>query len=827
MKKHYRLGLLFLASAPLTFGAPYSSRMSANPAKVVSASYLGSPGNEWLSAGGFLANGHVLVCGISLEPEVTLLGKKATVWGKDQKAFPSISKWKKLGQLDTGIMKAAEVKDLEGSADSFDLGSGGLMELDAPKTEQEKKKEKFENIKKIRSVPRGYQWGTEDASGANAIKYIKLHWYMPEATAFLAVFDSNLKEMKTLRRFPRGAGSITDAIVAKDGSVYIAGAATDRIKFFKKPMRTETVPNPPGATDSTGGARHTYLAKLSPDSTKVEWLIELKGWAIPPTLTELNDGNIVMHGPGLRTYTPTGKLVRHVPVKNDRVMSGLSVNPLDASYIAVGDWMSPTGREPYRSPRCAVMNADGSLKLELFQWRGPFAGIDYYRLVADSAVRKAHFDRDGNYFGGTWSHGGNNVMFRYPYDIERRMPNPLKYLTSETCAVLFKLDTELDVVNAMHWKGTSIRDGFSTVDGSPVIMGGGRRGTDLLPNTLSTATANGQSMFIADPNLDAVRFDSAMPNCGTKVVSSGCYQRPDGFHFATGMSNGRPMLMMLTSVNPDDPEGKVPNPGLKNQLQGKHAGGLSDGYLVLLDLTADKPFKPYSPEPRKKNRKPKDVELIWPEEFSDFKMGAESHKNAQIVFRDEKEEYWPSFFMGRPELRGKFTYVEEAEPFARFIVTGNQAVLAQGDNSKRVLGELIKFRETTVQTKKCPKTRSEFMNPVQIEVMSSGKWVRDEDPFASRQWGGVQSPKCTTTVSGVLRVGDRSVEFKDAPMFACFRSPKTAPPGGEKKANHALLQINLTVKGKDIGLTGELADENIKVKSNFSAYSELVPSHGW
>ena len=211
---------------------------------------------------------------------------------------------------------------------------------------------------------------------------------MEKCTGFMAIFDENLKTIKRIQRMPRGAGSITSVVTGEDGSLYMAGAATDRIKNWKKPMRTETVPDPKGVSKNTWGAQSTYLAKLTPDAQKVEWLIVMKGWSISPVLTMMENGNIGIHGPGVRFYTPKGKLVSGVGVENTRVLGGLSINPMNGNYTRVGDWMSPTGREPYRAPRCAVMNPDGSTFKELYMWRGPFLGIDSIRLIADSAVRK-------------------------------------------------------------------------------------------------------------------------------------------------------------------------------------------------------------------------------------------------------------------------------------------------------------------------------------------------------------------------------------------------------------------------------------------------------
>ena len=47
-------------------------------------------------------------------------------------------------------------------------------------------------------------------------------------------------------------------------------------------------------------------------------------------------------------------------------------------------------------------------------------------------------------------------MFRYPYDIERFMPNNLAFSTNETCAVIAKFDKDYNIIGSTFWGGNEL-----------------------------------------------------------------------------------------------------------------------------------------------------------------------------------------------------------------------------------------------------------------------------------------------------------------------------------------------------------------------------------
>ncbi len=787
--------------------------MSPNPARVVTATYLGGAGTEWLSAGAMLPGGDLLLCGVSLDAELTLGGVKAKVLGADAPPLPAVTAFRLLAAKDTGEVAVPDVEAITG------LGGDEPPPLAERPDPREVKRRKKADTEALRSIPRGMQWAREGESVERQTVYRKLSWFQPEATGFLVVVTDDLKTVRRLLRLPRGAGSITAAAIGDDGAVYIAGSATERIANLCDRVTAETVDDPEGVTDSTFGCRRTYLARLSGDLSRVEWLRDIRGWSIGPVLRVLDDGSISLHGPGLRTYTPQGKLLRAASIRNTRVVSGLDVNPADGRFVRVGDWMSPTGREPYRNPRLYVYDPDDRTHKHLYAWRGPFVGVDALRLVADSAVRKCAYDHRGNLVVSTWSHGGNNVMFRYPYDIERFVPNRLGHRPMSTCVSVIKMGPDHNVLASTRTDAYLIMDLACAADGSIVWLA--RTRTVAMPNALCGEGA-GVSLAVTDPNLTGYRFFSPVPACGTRLAAGGCNDMVDGWGFASGRAGGRVMLLCLTGAVPEEThEGRTFAPPLVRPVQGAFGGGLMDGYAVLLDLTAAEPWPRYAP-PKPRPRKPRPYDgppLAWPGEGQVFELGTERYVTVKATFRDAPEAMWPSFYAGRARRGGRFVY-SRRDAACDVTLDCPTVLQEEGLQGQRVCGELVSFtvRQAT-DRKGRPRRVAELDNKVLLALDAMGPWQR-EDQVARR--GAHHYPRARCTVSGRLTVGPRTVDVRDADCSAQFRVPKrtdTSRPG--TRPNMAMLVVRFAVTGGEIGLTGPLANERIDVKFTFSASSDV------
>ena len=224
--------------------------------------------------------------------------------------------------------------------------------------------------------------------------------------------------MISAHRLPWTSGAITSAAVGSDGGIYLAGRATDQIA--KLGGQVEEWPAAPAGSEKTekSDARcdHAFVAKLSPDAAKVEWVRHVRGPCNAPQVTARPDGTIRFSAQDVRTLDAAGKLVKTVTVPGG-VTKTTSVSPADGSIVVAGEHHSPTGREPWRCPTMNVYRPDGSLRYQLYDWGGPFVGLDNLRLVSDSAVRFVTHDQDGSVLLYAWSDGGNSVMARQPFDV--------------------------------------------------------------------------------------------------------------------------------------------------------------------------------------------------------------------------------------------------------------------------------------------------------------------------------------------------------------------------------------------------------------------------
>jgi len=793
-----------------------AGRESVNPARVVTATYLGGKGTEWLSGGVFLPDGDILICGVTVDAEVTLGGVKAKTLGAAAPPPARVTNYRLLGGKDTGKAAVPDPADTPGLDGAGELGG---LSLKAPPTKDEIKRRERENLQAIRSCPKGMQFGLPGRTVASEVMYRKLNWFQPEATGFLAVVGPDLKTVRRLLRLPRGAGSITSAAMASDGAIYLAGAATERIAKLCPKRETETAADPKGVNDSTFGCRRTYLARLSGDLSKVEWLRDIRGWSVAPTIRVLHDGSVSFHGPGIRTYSPDGRLLRAVAIENTRVVSGLDVDRITGRYIRVGDWMSGTGREPYRNPRLYVYNPDGTTYKHLYGWRGPFVGVDALRLVADSAVRKCAFDGRGNLIVSTWSHGGNNAMFRYPYDIERFVPNRLGHTPMSTCVSVIKMGPDHHVIASTRTDAYVICDLACAADGSVAWLAS----TKVQQHPAALSDVEGAlCLAVVDPNLTGYRFFSPMPACGTRVAVGGCNDMVDGWAFVTGRVKGRPMLLCLSSAVPAETiDGKSVSPPLSNPVQPAFGGGLTDGYALLLDLTAERPFPEYVPPPPRV-RKPKPYDgppLAWPAEGQVFDMDTERYVTVKATFRDPGDAMWPSFYCGRAATGGKLVYGEK-KAAADFVLDCPTVLQAEGVQTQRVCGELVSFtvREGT-DSKGRPRQYSDLDNKLKLIVQAVTPWRREKDVA---RYGTRSFPKARCTVGGELQLGPHTAAVRDADCTAVFLVPKkTDTTRSGTLPNQALLVIRFDVQGKEIGLGGKLAGQAIGVRFTFSAASAV------
>jgi len=788
------LSLIFCLASALPVAA---GLQSPNLVEVQTATYVGGAGTEWLTDAAFPGE-DILIAGTTLDPDLELRGVEATVLGKDAAPRPGPTQFTRLGVKDTGKIAVPELDD--GGLDLPDDGELDLdFSLDREPSKQELKEREEANQQKLASVPRRFHFYLgDDVEQKDA--YVRLSGAEPTATGFIARFDPTLREVRQLVRLPRRAGSITSIALGKDGSVYIAGGAGESIANLAADRRTETTDAVSGPNTNASPYDHVYIAKLSADLSTVHWVRDVKAQTFIPKLTALDSGNIVMIGPAYLRYTPEGELAQATKMPHDRVASGSAVDPVTGRYSRVGDWMSPTGREPWRCPRLVIHEPDGAIDKYLHGWRGPFFSPHYFHLVADSAVRRSAYDAAGNLYFSTWSHGGNNPMARYPYDPERMMPNAMGMPGSSTYCFITKLDPDHNVITSTLWTSAgSVNTLAAAVDQSVFFVGRGGINPDL-PNTL--ARDGGDLLVLTEPNMAKLRFISAMPNVGDRVAAGGGDEMLSPIWLASGTVAGKPVAVAVSGAKPEGDSG----PPLKAPVQGEFGGGLMDGYAVLLDLTPKTGLAYELPEREREPREHKPYDgppLLWPTEGQVWQIGTEEPHTVKVTFRDTTDEKWPSFFSGRGVPGGTFTYGEESAS-ADFTLDAPHMLQVEGRQHQRLLGELIEPGVGHPKVKVC----FTDMQP----------WQRTDRAYDHNRF-----PVAVTKVSGVLAFDGKEIPFKDARCQGIWRYPWRDKARTWPAPNTAFGEAHFKVHGRDLGLGPPLADREIAVGVWWEAVSHVTP----
>jgi hypothetical protein len=486
------------------------------------------------------------------------------------------------------------------------------------------------------------------------------------------------------------------------------------------------------------------------------------------------------------------------------------VSPKNGEIVYGGEHHWGTGREPWRCPILNVKHPDGTLRYQLLDWGGPFVGLDNLRLVSDTAVRRVSHDSEGNIIAVLWSDGGNSVGGRQPTDIRRGTGSRGVGLTTAgagatSFAWLMRIEPKhYQVIGWTLWcsqyghkaNGASIERTGEAEDGSTCFAGGSAWGLRQTPNRLADTEPGGDYIAVLTPDLTGVRFSSIVPGAGMARVSRKC-----SWGVFTGAPGGKGRAVFLCGAGETgDNYGLVtPTPTVK-AMQGKHGGGISDGWFVVLDLSKPTPEAEIPPVPKrrmgyrnaahrvgKKKRRSVDAEDGTVYEFNpDFPKWV----TCDAEFRHpDPVNYWPNFFYGRP-VKGKVTW-DAKKPTGSFEILCDRLVQPKGEHDQRVLGELIK----TGQTPPSVTFSVSNLGPIKTETFQKvDRKGRKRDYTVSY-----------CEADAVLDIDGRQVKLK----------PKiTLDPAAvvEKKIPCIRISAWFTLKGSDLGMTGRAKNEEIDVR---------------
>lgn len=708
----------------------------ADRAEVITAGFIGSKGNEWLTDGGFRRDGHLVLTGNAIGGDFQLSAPVKVLGDDGPPPPPYVPK-----------------PSIDG------------------KTKQ----------------PRVDQTGQ---TRYEAVKYTEAG-----VTGFGILLTPTYDTIAAAFRLGWGSGAITACAVAPDGSVYVAGraeagAARLAADSGEVTVRVEKIKGAP--------CERTFLAKIAPDLSRVLWVRVVVGPAYAPRLTLRADGLVTASLADLRTFDANGKLVNAVAVSGG-LGNTTSVSPLNGEVVYGHERSWPTGREPWRCPILNIKEPDGRLRYQLMEWGGPFVGLDSLRLVSDTAVRRVSHDRAGNILAILWSDGGNSVGHCQPTDIRRHIGPGCGLTTAGANATSFAYLMRIEPKNyqgigwtlwCSRWgrraNGAGISQTGEADDGSTCIGGGSAWGLSQTANRLSTTEPGGMYVAVLTPDLTGVRYSSIVPGAGMAMVGD---DTPWGI--ATGSPGGQGRAVFLCGASKDGENyGLITPTPVVHAMQPKFGGGLLDGWFLVLDLS--KPTPPAKiPEISKERmtyaRAGRRVDgraggdLTVPEGASFvFSPTTPRYATVEAEFRHpDPVTFWPNFFVGRP-VSGSIRWSAQG-PQGSFVLKCEKPVQSNGEQDRRILGECI---------------RPDAPPALTFTVSSLGP-LREETIDRTDSKGNKYSIKVQDCeADAVLELGDRRVSVR--PKIT-FRLNKLAGNKGETLGVSAWLELKgrqLGMKGR-------------------------------
>jgi len=496
----------------------------SQPVKIESATLFGGAGTEWLCGGGFLPDGSVVVAGSSLGPKLTKSGSEK-VLGKDTPAPEPI-----------------EAKT--------------------------------------------------DSKG----KTIYPNWRADAATGFVAWLAPDLKRSTRLVRFPWKSAAITDLEVDAQGDVYITGKVGSK---FAALVDAKDVSAEPAQDDNP----NAFLIKLDGRSGDIVWAYQFSDSYKGPKLRVGPKGRIHAIVGLVYIFETDGRLATVVQTQRTNSWRR-EYNPADRSWVVGYDRNTHTGREPWRQPTLGIVNPDGEIRFDLYKWDSKLVGTDKYRLVSDSSFRKnaMHYAADGTLYAVGWSDGGNTVLERMPRDIDTPVGKKGLGFSSWGAGVLslahiIHLDPKSGrVLNKTLWcgflsgsdrpNGLSVNNLSIGPEGSVIMTGSSAFGLiQTGDNLLGEDQPGGPYVSILSKDLDTIRFSSTMLACGHVTLRDTAGQ-PERWDISTATVGGKPKAILVCGAIAEQGAYTEPKPTpTRDAMQTKFGGGLTDGYIMLIDLS--------------------------------------------------------------------------------------------------------------------------------------------------------------------------------------------------------------------------------------------------
>lgn len=589
-------------------------------------------------------------------------------------------------------------------------------------------------------------------------------WNTNGVTGFIAQCAPDLKKLIAVRRLPWPDAVITAALVERGGAVYVAGLA------------------------GTNG----FVGKVAADLRRAEWQQALPG-PTPPQLRLLGDGTLWVKAQEVSVLDAAGKVLRQAALP-----AGLShtaaVNPRDgriAKNTNHGNWR--TGREPWKCPGVRILNPDGTDLYYLYEWDGPYVGLDNHRSVADTTVGALNYDDDGNLFLYTWSDGGNEVMRFRSTDIRRPHGcQGLPFYWGGTGYNIVKLDgRDYRTIGSTKWAAETghgrgvmrMNTLLPLPNGTVCVAGIGSHGVhETTSSLLPAGPSGGNYVALLAGDLASARFSTMVGGAGAVDVGQGAWGA------VAGVVNGQQKVLLLSGAKEMNDTNKLAPTAertpVTNAMQSAFGGGTLDGYAILLDLP---PTPPSTNAPAAFPRLNLDGVAAGKKITNEFAAAGTKfyfsptfpgHVTADVEIRDAKDKRWPNFAYGR-SVEGELEW-RDGKLAGSATVRCSHWLQQVGDQSRRVLGGV-----------------SGPLPPFTFTISEIGELKqRDLDRRLCVQYFEGQ---------GRVEFGGRTVTVP----VQC--APRMQPKPPDNAVPALALEVFFTVKGKDLGLT-DLADDEIDVR---------------
>lgn len=419
----------------------------------------------------------------------------------------------------------------------------------------------------------------------------------PDIAGMIVRYSEDLSSIRSVTRFDWGVGTITDGLVTKDDNIVITGRATQAMSALAQRERRMQVVQRPDDGDGSYSYQgvdlpgHGYVAQLSPDASRLQWIVLLAGHGQPRGIYFDHESNLILDSRGLWRIAPDGSDVSRIEGA-ERGGRMLGVSPQDGKILRGGHNNPGTGREPWWRPYVNCFSNDGEHLWEIYAWDGRLVGHDHYRLVSDSYVRGGTWDAEGNILLLGSSDGGNSVYTRHPTDLGRGVGMNNYGMSTWGMRVgqasyILRIDPDnFDVLAKSTWlsfvpnnfEGVSARNRPNTIGIRHVqpLPGGhigiaGRSATGLIetPNAWYQYPRDGSrfggyyvSVFSRD--LDHLYFSSYTPGLDVQ-----------------GLGAARSGLVVVGRATEADRHGN--EPPIKNAIQENFAGGEHDAHIILME----------------------------------------------------------------------------------------------------------------------------------------------------------------------------------------------------------------------------------------------------